>query len=409
VSHQGRARAQTNPPVVGRAAGREPATVEDVLSLVRPVWLRMVDLVVAIVLLAVVGYAAIDTTTPAGVPEPEWVSLSVATLVAGPIVSRRWVPLVSLAISLGASLVGMVSGVISVVAMGAPVTAVGIVLYMVASIRPKRLSVPALATCVSANVLVMLGHRLVGSDVEPWSDSLFGISFACLVLVTAWALGLATRERRRHEEESAARQAEQAVAEERLRIARELHDIVAHSMSLIAVKAGVANHVAEQRPAEAREALRVIEATSRGSLAEMRHLLGVLRSETDGAEHAPAPGPAGIPVLVERARSAGVTAELDLADTAGLPEGVGLAVYRIVQEALTNVVRHAAPSRCGITVGVDDEAVRVEVVNDGPRVGQGLGGHGLIGMRERVAMYGGTFAAGPRQEGGWRVAAVLPR
>jgi signal transduction histidine kinase len=369
----------------------------------------MVDIVAAMVLLAIVGYAAIDAKTSSGVVEPEWVSLSAATLVAAPIVTRRWAPLLSLAISLGASVLAMGSGVISVVGMGAPVTAVGVVLYMVASLRPKRLSVPALVACVGANLVVLLGRRFVDTPAEAWSDSLFGITFAGLVLVTAWSLGFATRERRRNAEESAARQAEQAVAAERLRIARELHDIVAHSMSLIAVKAGVANHVAEQRPAEAREALRVIEATSRGSLAEMRHLLGVLRSEVDGVERAPAPGPAQIPALVERARSAGVTADLSLDDTDGLPEGVGLSVYRIVQEALTNVVRHAVPGRCEVNVAVDEEAVRVEVVNDGPRVEPGPSGHGLIGMRERVAVYGGTFAAGPRTEGGWRVSAVLPR
>jgi signal transduction histidine kinase len=386
-----------------------PATVDHVLSEFRRCCLAFVDIVVALVLLAVVGYAAMDADTPGSVVEPDWVSLSAATLIAGPIITRRWVPLISLAVGLCASVAALASGVIPSVAMGAPVTAVGIVLYTVASIHPKRRSVPALLACVGMNLGVVLGHRLVDEHVEPWSDSLFGISFAGLVMVTAWTLGFAARDRRRHAEESAARQAEQAVAEERLRIARELHDIVAHSMSLIAVKAGVANHVADQHPAATREALRVIEATSRGSLAEMRHLLGALRSGVDGAERAPAPGPAGIPALVDRARSAGVTAELSLDDTAGMPEGVGLSVYRIVQESLTNVVRHAAPSRCDVTVAVADETIRVEVVNDGPKVEQGPGGHGLIGMRERVAMYGGTFAAGPRAEGGWRVAAVLPR
>jgi signal transduction histidine kinase len=378
------------------------------LSLFRRCSLAALDVVVALAVLAVVGYAAVDTTPGSGA-EPEWVSLSAATLIAGPIVTRRWVPRISLAVSLCASLAASGFGVIPAVAMGAPVVAVGIVLYTVASSYPKRRSGPALVACAGANLVVALAHQLLGATDATWSDSLFGMSFACLVMVTAWTLGFASRDRRRHAAESSARQAEQAVAAERLRIARELHDIVAHSMSLIAVTAGVANHVAEQRPAEAREALRVIEATSRGSLAEMRHLLGVLRSEVDGAERAPAPGPAGIPALVERARSAGVAAELSLDDTAGVPEGVGLSVYRIVQEALTNVVRHAAPSRCGVTVAVCDEAVRVEVVNDGPKAEQGAGGHGLIGMRERVAMYGGTFAAGPRAEGGWRVAAVLPR
>ncbi|MFL6125540.1 sensor histidine kinase [Actinophytocola sp.] len=379
------------------------------LSATRRTYLVSVDIIAALTLLALVTYAAMDAQTPGGITEPAWVSVVVAVLITGPVAVRRWMPLTSLAVSLCASVAALVSGVIPVVAMGAPVTAVGVPLYLVASTCPLRRSLPALGAAVGAHLVVLLGRRVVGAKTDPWVDSLSAMTFVFLVLAIAWTLGLAARERRRHAEESAARQAEQAVAQERLRIARELHDIVAHSMSLIAVKAGVANHVAEQRPAEAREALRVIEATSRGSLAEMRHLLGVLRSEVDGAERAPAPGPAGIPALVERARSAGVTAQLSLDDTAGVSEGVGLSVYRIVQEALTNVVRHAAPSRCGITVAVCDEAVRVEVVNDGPKAEQGSGGHGLIGMRERVAMYGGTFAAGPRAEGGWRVAAVLPR
>jgi signal transduction histidine kinase len=367
-------------------------------------WHRVaIDVVVAAVLFALVAYSALDASTPGGIREPGGLSFLVAVFVAGPIAVRRLAPLPALAVSLFSAFAAMVSGVVPVVAMGAPVSAVAIVLYLVASEMPKRRSLLALTVCLAVSIALLPGGRF-GS----WSDSIFGLSFASLLLVTAWTLGFSARERRRHTEESAARQTEQAVTEERLRIARELHDIVAHSMSLIAVKAGIGNHVAEQRPDEAREALRVIEATSRGSLAEMRHLLGVLRSEVDGPERAPAPGPAGIPALVERARSAGVTATLSLDDTAALPDGVGLSVYRIVQEALTNVVRHAAPARCAVTVAVVEEEVRVEVVNDGPKVEAGPGGHGVIGMRERVAVYGGTFAAGPCAEGGWRVSAVLP-
>jgi signal transduction histidine kinase len=367
-------------------------------------WHRVAfDVVVAGVLFALVAYAALDAKTPGGIREPGGLSFLVAVFVAGPIAVRRLAPLPALAVSLFSAYAAMVSGVVPVVAMGAPVSAVAIVLYLVASETPKRRSLLALTVCLAVSAVLLLDTRSVS-----WSDGVFGISFASLLLVTAWTLGFAARERRRNAQESAARQTDQAVTEERLRIARELHDIVAHSMSLIAVKAGIGNHVAEQRPDEAREALRVIEATSRGSLAEMRHLLGVLRSEVDGTERAPAPGPAGIPALVERARSAGVTTELSLDDTAALPDGVGLSVYRIAQEALTNVVRHAAPARCTVTVAVSEEEVRVEVVNDGPRVEAGPGGHGLIGMRERVAMYDGTFAAGPRAEGGWYVSAVLP-
>jgi signal transduction histidine kinase len=380
-----------------------------VLHVLRNSYLISGDIVAALVLLAVVAYAALDAATPGESAEPAWVSLAAATLVAGPIALRRGVPLVAFGISLGSTVVATATGVIPMVALGGPICAVAVIIYMVASETPRRQSVFTLVTGVATATVLLLVYRMVATQVEPWSDSLFGIIFALLMLVTSWTLGFATRERRRHAVESVKRQADQAVAEERLRIARELHDIVAHSMSMIAVKAGIGNHVADERPDEAREALRVIEATSRGSLNEMRHLLGVLRSEVDGPQHAPAPGPAGIPALVERARSAGVTISLSLGDTNGLPEGIGLSVYRIVQEALTNVVRHAAPARCDATVAVSEAEVRVEVVNDGPRVAEGPGGHGLIGMRERVAMYGGTFAAGPRAEGGWRVSAVLPR
>ena len=392
-----------------------PATVGSVpsvfssFSVLRDSWLVVFDLAAALVLLAVVGYAAFETGTPGGVDEPPWVSLLAAVLIAGPVWTRRWRPLTSLAVCLGASVVSVLTGVVPMVAVGAPTSAAALVMYLVASDAARRRSALALAASLGTIAMLMLADRMLSPRPEPWEDSLFGLCFAWLVLVTAWSLGFAARERRRHAQDMAARQTEQAVAQERLRIARELHDIVAHSMSLIAVKAGIGNHVAEQRPAEAREALRVIEATSRSSLVEMRHLLGVLRSEVDAAERAPAPGPAVVPALVERARSAGLTVSLSMAGTDGLPEGAGLSVYRIVQEALTNVVRHAPASRCEVTVAVNDDAVRVEVVNDGPRVTQGPGGHGLIGMRERVAVYDGTFEAGPRQTGGWLVSAVLPR
>ncbi|GAB1513235.1 sensor histidine kinase [Actinophytocola sp. KF-1] len=379
------------------------------LAYLRRRYLFVLDVVLAGVLGAVVGYAAGDADVERGPGEPLWVSVLATALIAGPVYVRREAPLPAYAVSLTAATVAMLSGIIPTVAVGAPITAVAVMLYLVAAEAPWRRSVPALGAGLVATVAVMLYDRLVGRLVEPWTGSLVGVTFGWLVLVTGWALGFAARERRRRAEDEAVRRTEQAVAEERLRIARELHDIVAHSMSLIAVKAGIGNHVAETRPAEAREALRVIEATSRGSLTEMRHLLGVLRSEVDSPALDPAPGPAGIPALVDRARTAGVTVSLNLDGVEGLAEGIGLSVYRITQEALTNVVRHAAPTRCAITVAVTEETVRVEVTNDGPRAVRGPGGHGLIGMRERVAVYDGTFEAGPRAEGGWRVVAVLPR
>jgi signal transduction histidine kinase len=235
-----------------------------------------------------------------------------------------------------------------------------------------------------------------------------------VVLAGAWTLGQITRDRRVLAARAAEQAAERAVAEERLRIARELHDSVAHSMGVIAIKAAVAVHVAEKRPEELRDALRAIETTSKGALAEMRHLLGVLRSGDDAAETAP-PGMAALPALTRQVTAAGVVVELALRDTERLPAALELPVFRIVQEALTNVVKHAAPTRCSVTVAAEEEQVCVEVRDEGPPRGTArhpapadAGGHGLVGMQERIAAYGGSFGAGPRPEGGFRVSALIP-
>jgi signal transduction histidine kinase len=363
------------------------------------------DVVLALVFALIVGYAAVDADTPGSWDEPRWLSIVATAVIIVPIAVRRLWPVPALAVGMGAVLLCMASGVIPVVALVAPLSATAFLIYLTASTQPRRTSVVTLAVCLAGIAATVLLNR----PIESWEDSLFGLVFGWLVVAGGWTIGLTTRERRLFNEQTMTQRAQQAVAQERLRIARELHDIVAHSMSLIAVKAGIGNHVAEQRPEEARDALRVIEATSRSSLTEMRHLLGVLRSEVDGPLLAPAPGVAGIPELAERARSAGVVVSVELADLSALPEGMGLSVYRIVQEALTNVVRHAARARCAVRVEVADGEVHIVVTNDGPKVGEpATGGHGLIGMRERVAVYGGTFEAGPRPEGGFAVTAAWP-
>ncbi|MEU9123446.1 histidine kinase [Streptomyces sp. NPDC048506] len=198
----------------------------------------------------------------------------------------------------------------------------------------------------------------------------------------------------------------------RLRIARELHDIVSHNLSLIAVKAGVAGHVAQAAPQEAQAALKVIEETSRSALAEMRRTLGVLR--TEGAPLGPVPDLDRLGSLAAEANRAGVEVDLTVHGTEGLAEGTQLTIYRIVQEALTNVVRHAAPTHCQITVEADTREIRIDIEDAGPPPGgppvnrQLPGEHGLLGMRERAMMYGGSFEAGPRQEGGFTVSVRLP-
>jgi signal transduction histidine kinase len=231
----------------------------------------------------------------------------------------------------------------------------------------------------------------------------------------------------REQRASAARAAERATAEalarERLHIARELHDVVAHGMSLIAVKAQVANHVADARPEEARDALRVIEETSKSSLAELRRVLNVLRTpaaertEGDAVELTPVPGMADLEALVTRVAAAGVAVELETHVSEELPAGVELLAYRVVQEALTNIVKHAAATRCTVVVKAGGGALHIEVCDDGPggrpateraSTSPDRRGYGLLGARERVTLYGGTFSAQPCPDGGFAVTARVP-
>jgi len=205
-------------------------------------------------------------------------------------------------------------------------------------------------------------------------------------------------------------EAKRAVADERLRIAQELHDVVAHSMGVIAVQAGVGAHVIDDDPAEAKRSLEAIATTSRGTLVEIRRLLGVLRSDGDAA-YQPAPGLADLDRLVADVGGAGLDVALCIDGERGdVPPGVDLTAYRIVQEALTNVLKHAGPAHTTVTVGYEPGALRLEIADDGRGVNgrASQGGHGLLGMRERVGVYGGSLQAGPAQGGGFRVVARLP-
>jgi signal transduction histidine kinase len=210
--------------------------------------------------------------------------------------------------------------------------------------------------------------------------------------------------------------ARRAVTEERLRLARELHDVVAHAMSVIAVQSGVGAHVATTQPKEARRSLAAIEATSRAALTELRRLLGVLRQEDEPqGDLAPMPGLADLEGLLAEVAKAGLAVKLQVKGTRPpLPAGVDLSAYRIVQEALTNVVKHAGPAHAQVVVGYGDQEVTVEVIDDGRGAvtsvtdGRAGTGNGLIGMRERVAAFGGDLEVGPRPHGGFRVAARLP-
>jgi signal transduction histidine kinase len=354
--------------------------------------LRTAELV-AIDVVAAVAYALVvpGAARPAG-----WLTWTVVGVLALGMAVRRLSPvpvfLCVFGISVAAYAVGLLND---------PFLASAFVLYLVALRHPGRqraFTVTVAALSVAGLVLAM---------VSGGSTPVFRLASAILGTVAlgmAWTLGRLVRDRRLAQRRAAEQLAERAVVDERLRIARELHDVVAHSIGVIAVKAGVANHVMRVRPSEAETALRDIETTSRSALTEMRQLLGVLR----GPGPAEVPRLSALPVLVERAETAGVRVRLAVDGVRELPEGLELTVYRIVQEALTNVAKHAAPASCEVSVVGDGRQVRVSVTDDGAGAGVGEGGHGLVGMRERVLMYGGTFAAGPRPEGGFAVTARLP-
>ena len=240
-----------------------------------------------------------------------------------------------------------------------------------------------------------------------FGDAIGVVFFVVITALISYNLRL-RREKRTQEERTEQAETDRAVSDERLRIARELHDVVAHAMSIVTVQAGVAAHVIDDQPDEAKRMLENVRVTSHEALDEMRRLLGVLRG--GDAALAPAPSLRDVGDLADSLRESGVPVELTVSgDAAGVPSGVDLTAYRIVQEALTNVLKHAGPSSATVTIQYEPGLVTVEVVDDGRGAAvSATGGHGILGMRERVAAFGGTLVAAPRSGGGFRVHATLP-
>jgi signal transduction histidine kinase len=203
-----------------------------------------------------------------------------------------------------------------------------------------------------------------------------------------------------------------AVAGERARIARELHDVVTHHVSVMVIQAGAARAVLAAAPQQSREALLAVEASGRSALTELRHVMGLLSQTAPGAPEDPQPGIEGLPGLIGRMRDAGVPVRLTVTGPSRpVTSGIGLAAYRVVQEALTNMVRHAPGTAGTVVVEYTPETLRIEVGNTEPGMPAatgGTGGRGLLGLRERLAVYGGTLHAGPRPGAGYRVEALIP-
>ncbi|MFD8216930.1 sensor histidine kinase [Streptomyces sp. NPDC059697] len=299
--------------------------------------------------------------------------------------------------------------------------AVDLALYFIAAGRPRRAGVTALSMALAV-LLVWEAVRLL----RGWGIGTLEELTVALTAVVAWLLGDASHRTREYGEKLRAQAATQAVTDERLRIAREMHDMVAHSIGIIALQAGAAARVVHTQPDAAREAMTAVETTGRETLSGLRRMLVALRQADQDRDQDREQDRAAAAVEADRLRPAEGLADLDrlaAATTAAgvqvdvhwkgarrqLPPDINLSVFRIVQESITNVVRHAETTACRVTVDYLEECVAVEVTDDGRGRGSTTDtGFGLVGMRERVALLHGEFTAGPRLEGGFRVTARLP-
>ena len=351
---------------------------------------RLLDLLIALAVGGLLVLVVLDPSVEAG--PLKGLGVALALVQGAALWWRRTHPVAVMAVALAGGLG------IQLIAPDGLIPYAGLVaLGSLAAVRPPRVSLPAL--------VALLGLAATNFFTSPTEDTLFAMA---LVLV-AWALGEVVRNRRKAIEEAARR----AVTEEQARIARELHDVIAHSVSVIVVQAGAADHLFEARPDQAREALRSIEAAGREAQRELRRLLAVVRPgpETDSAY--PQPGLERLDELAAPFRAAGLEIHVRReGPVRALSPGVDLSAYRIVQEALTNTLRHARATRVEVIVRYSPAAVELDVLDDGRGGGAPPtdgGGYGLVGMRERAAMLGGTLDVGPVPGGGYRVRALLPQ
>jgi signal transduction histidine kinase len=371
---------------------------------------------------------------PLYLQEPgRWIPALLAVGLAAPVVIRRTNPVRALIVAL--------AGCTVTLALGAEVTRgpflpLALVLYTVAATRRRAVAIGALA----ASLALLVAEGIVLSQTGRGSGPATGVA---LLLIIAWMIGFTVLQRRSYTARVREQIASAAVTEERLRIARELHDVVAHSMTVVAVQAGFGEYVFEREPAEARAALGAIQRVTTEALTDMQRLLGVLRQDDNGkgdngsgtgqgtaaqgdepAERplqlAPAPGLADLDRLVATTAGAGVKVEVTSAGDCGdIPAAIDQSAFRIVQEALTNVVKHSGADCCQVTVGRTGGDLYVEITDPGgpgraagggtaATLAGGANGHGIIGMRERVSLCGGEFSAGPLPGRGFRVAARFP-
>ena len=358
----------------------------------------------------------------------DWLPPVLAVCLSIPVAIRRREPVLAFAVILAAcAWVLVLRGEIT----RGPVLPLAIVLYVVAATRSRRAALTALAASLALltvqGVILNLAGRGAGNAVG-----------AGLILIICWMVGYSVRQRRSYAARLQQQAMDNAITTERLRIARELHDVVAHSMTVAAVQAGFGEYVFDTDPAQARAALGNIQHVTREALSDMQRLLGVLRQDGTGQrgpaaggqpgedqpatparqlQLAPAPGLADLERLVSTTAGAGVRVALTrTGDRGDVPAAIDQSAFRIVQEALTNVVKHSGASTCQVIIGYEPDSLTVEITDPGSNGVAGMphaaradgAGHGILGMRERVSLCGGEFTAGPRPGHGFEVIAHFP-
>ena len=382
-------------------------------------------------LMAVMGIAGmlelvVGRNLPGAPDMSLWVSMPAVAILVAPLLARRHFPFAAPAaywlIAAGLTYVnGLLIpfvGSVGVVGLAAA--------FLLGNLRDDRKAGIGLAVVVGSIVVVVANI--------PGTQSASDLIFIPLRFVVAWIAGYAMRERSQQAEaaEMRASLAEReretaqmramlaerereatariAVAEERARIARELHDIVAHAVSVMVLQVGAVRHNLPEGLDEGKDALGRVEEAGRTALAEMRRLLGAMRRDGDGVDLAPQPGLDGLEALVDRVERAGLPVRLHVdGDRHPLPRAIELSSYRIVQEGLTNALKHARATQADVTVRYRPNRVELEVRDDGRSAASGDGfGHGLVGIRERVKIYGGDMSAGPAPDGGFILSAQLP-
>jgi signal transduction histidine kinase len=367
------------------------------------------DSVLALILTVIAVGSTVVSRTRYGFAFP--VLAAIVTLFTTiPIALRRYRPLAVLAVTVIAETLLLIFRP----GAGAPVGVI-VALYTVAAYCERRVSIRAAAlAALPITVAVIVNNGARTGQVIP----------ELAVFAIAWVVGDNIRTRRAYLAELEARaarlereredKADRAVIEERARIARELHDVIAHNVSVMVVQAAAGEDVFDEDPGKARESLAAVASTGRAALTELRRLLGVIRAEDDRSDtaYAPQPGLERIDELIGQVRETGLPVELSvLGEARPLPEGVGLCAYRIVQEALTNTLKHAHASTAQVQLRYVADALELQVLDDGrgtTSLNGEIDGQGLIGMRERVALFGGELTAEPRPGRGYEVRARLP-